>query len=197
MAAPANSTPAIPPTPPTRVPGDRVQLFREVVSAGISISILSVSLWMMADTYRSGRLAMLGEKSDERQNAAEVKAKTEAFGRQKDLLLYALALMGTVTGYYLGRVPAELRAQQAQQTAHTSQSQLANTQGQLNSTTAAVTQAATSASRATATLASVRSKLVPVTPPQRKTLGVEAALSPEQQAVLDAQHEIDEFFRRL
>jgi uncharacterized protein HemX len=179
------------------VPGDRVQLFREVVSAGISISILSVSLWMMADTYRSGRLAVLSEKSDEKQNAAEVKAKTEAFGRQKDLLLYALALMGTVTGYYLGRVPAELRAQQAQQTAHTSQNQLANTQDQLNSTTAAVTQAATSASRATATLASVRSKLAPATPQQRKTLGGEAALSPQEQAVLDAQHEIDEFFRRL
>jgi hypothetical protein len=41
----------------------------------------------------------------------------DSFDRQKDLLLLAIALLGTVTGYYFGRVPAELRASQANQSA--------------------------------------------------------------------------------
>lgn len=54
-----------------------------------------------------------------------------------------------MTGYYLGRVPAEPHAQQAQQTANTSQRQLANTQVQLGGATTAATQAAANLTRAT------------------------------------------------
>src|SRR5262249_6697470 len=55
----------------------------------------------------------------------------------------ALALLGTVTGYYLGRVPAELHAQQAQRAANTAQQQLQSTQSQLTDTAGSAAQAAT------------------------------------------------------
>lgn len=57
---------------------------------------------MFLDTYRVGKIAIESTKADERQNAAELKAMFEAYSRQKDLLLYALALLGTGTGYYPG-----------------------------------------------------------------------------------------------
>jgi hypothetical protein len=194
MTTPTNQAPAPNPTPPVPSQGDRVQIFREAVTSVISVTILCVSVWMMVNTYRFGSQEMLSQKTDEKQNAAEVKALTDAFGRQKDLLLYALALLGTVTGYYLGRVPAELRAQQAQQTANTSQNQLANTQVQLGSATAAATQAATNLTRATSTLGSVRSKLANAATPARKTLASGGTSSPEHQAIFDAEKEIDEYF---
>lgn len=190
-------TPAPVPTPAAATPtlGDRVQIFRELVTSVISIAILCVSVWMMVNTYRFGSQEMVSQNSDAKQNAAEVKAMSDAFGRQKDLLLYALALLGTVTGYYLGRVPAELRAQQAQQTANTSQSQLANTQVQLGSATTAATQAATNLTRATATLGSVRATLTTATGGSRKTLS-EATVTSEQRAIFDAQKELDDYFAK-
>lgn len=176
--------------------GDGVQLFREVVTALISVTLLCVSVWMMVNTYKFGSREMLSQNSDEKQNAVEVKAMTDAFGRQKDLLLYALALLGTVTGYYLGRVPAELRAQQAQQAANTSQKQLVHTQEQLGTSTVAATQAASNLTRATTTLANVRAKLATAADPIIKTLSQARAPQPEQHAVLDAQKEIEDYFAK-
>ncbi|HVO60820.1 MAG TPA: hypothetical protein VMT53_07785 [Terriglobales bacterium] len=176
--------------------GDRVQIFREVVTAVISVSILTVSVWMMVNTYRAGSHAMLSQKSDEKQNEAEVKAMTDAFGRQKDLLLYALALLGTVTGYYLGRVPAELRAQQAQQTISSSQRQLANTQSQLDTVATAATQTAANLTRARRTLGRIRATLTTAVEPKgesRRTLS-DATETPEQRAIFDAQRDIDDYF---
>ena len=92
----------------------------------ISGAIAHFSLWMLYATYVSGRVPMQSGLTDEKLNAAELKAKSEAYGRQKDLLLHVLSLLGTVTGYYLGRVPAEQRAQQAQQSANVAQGQLAS-----------------------------------------------------------------------
>jgi hypothetical protein len=190
-------TPVPIPAPAASSTGDGVQIFRELVTAVISTTILGVSVWMMVNTYRFGSQEMLSQKSDEKQNVAEVKAMADAFGRQKDLLLYALALLGTVTGYYLGRVPAELRAQQAQQTANTSQRQLANTQVQLGSATTAATHAATNLTRATATLGSVRATLAAATAQSkgesRRTLP-DAAETSEQRAIFDAQKELDHYF---
>jgi len=204
MATPPNPNPNPPgpgqapsPNPPTRsMQGDRVQVFREIVTAIISITILSVTVWMMVNTYQSGRQKMVSDKSDKEQNAADVKAMTDAFGREKDLLLYALALLGTVTGYYLGRVPAELRAQQAQQTANTTQTQLASTQAQLGTATITATQAAAKLTQATAALGTVRSKLALASAPVRGALAAHAMTSPEQQAIVDAENEIEAYFRR-
>lgn len=192
---PAASSPS--PAPAASTTGDRVQIFRELVTALISIAILWVSVWMMVNTYRAGSQEMLSQKSDEKQNAAEVKAMADGFGRQKDLLLYALALLGTVTGYYLGRVPAELRAQQAQQTANTSQHQLANTQVQLGSATSAATQAAANLTRATGTLGSVRGTLgaaiLESRDESRRTLS-DPTVTPERRAIIDAQKDLDRYF---
>jgi hypothetical protein len=41
----------------------------------------------------------------------------DAYTRQKELLQLALGLLGTVTGYYLGRIPAENAARRANQEA--------------------------------------------------------------------------------
>src|ERR1700721_600414 len=126
MATPATPVPVPPPVPSKPALGDWVQLFRELVTSVISITILCVSVWMMVSTYNSGKQKMVSANPDKDQNAVEVKAVLDAFGREKDLLLYALALLGTVTGYYLGRVPAELHAQQAQKAADNAQTQAAS-----------------------------------------------------------------------
>jgi hypothetical protein len=185
------------PTPGPSTSGDRVQVFREGVTSVISLAILGVSIWMMVNTYRFGSQEMLSQKSDAQQNAAEVKAMADAFGRQKDLLLYALALLGTVTGYYLGRVPAELRAQQAQQTATASQHQLANTQVQLGTATTAATQAAADLTRATTTLGSVRATLASATVESKGESRREvpdATETPERRAIFEAQRDLDRYF---
>ena len=188
MATPGTPVPVPPPAPSKPAMSDWVQVFREVVTAAISITILWVSVSMLWGTYKYANEKMVST------NALETKSLEDAFGRQKDLVLYALALLGTVTGYYLGRVPAELRAQQAQQNATTSQNQLAATQGQLGTATVAAAQATTNLTHATATLGNVREKLAMVAEPIRKTLTADAAPPPEQQAILDAQKQIDEYF---
>ncbi|MFQ8433922.1 hypothetical protein [Amaricoccus sp. W119] len=71
--------------------------FREGICALVSVLIAGVATWMLIDAYTSGK-------------AANTPASIEAFGRQKDMLLLALGLLGTVTGYYFGRVPAEKNA---------------------------------------------------------------------------------------
>src|SRR5215467_14409303 len=84
-----------------------LQWFREGMTAAISIVIL----WLTAITlYSTWNTASIVQVED-----GKKAAQKEAYERQKDIMLYAVALLGTVTGYYLGRVPAELHAQQAQQ----------------------------------------------------------------------------------
>lgn len=80
---------------------------REVVTALIAIAICVVALYMLISVYHAG-----GQNfGDEATPTA--RALQSAYNRQKDILLYALALLGTVTGYYLGRVPAERVADRA------------------------------------------------------------------------------------
>ena len=110
--------------------------------------------------------------------------------------LLLIALLGTVTGYYLGRVPAELRAQQAQQTANNTQTQLAGTQAQLGTATTAATQAAAKLTEATETLGAVHSKLAAASMSVRKTIAAGAPPSQEHQAILDAQDAIEEYFQK-
>lgn len=53
-----------------------------------------------------------------------------AYNREKDIMLYGLSLLGTVTGYFLGRTPVEVRAQAAEQANATAQHRLSETQQQ-------------------------------------------------------------------
>ena len=78
------------------------EIVHEGMATVLSLVILLVASFFLVDTYLAGRVAL---------EAPQV----AAYGRQKDLLQVAIALLGTVTGYYLGRVPAEKRAVRAEQ----------------------------------------------------------------------------------
>ncbi len=191
------------PDPPSVVPahGEGVQVFREVVAAFVALAILASSMWMLVDTFRSGRLAFESVKTDKVLHDEEVKAKSEAYGRQKDLLLYALALLGTVTGYYLGRVPAEQRAQQAQQAASTAQKQLSTANDAAIKSAGdavAATKEGESAKRerdaAKATLTNIQTKVSAIAP-AAKVLSA-SPLTAEQKTLAEIQRDIDDFLNR-
>lgn len=107
---------------PARVESSTVQYAREAITALISIVILVATMGAFWSTFRSAQ-----------EPFAETElAKKQAYERQKDLLMIATGLLGTVTGYYLGRAPAELRAATAQTAADRAQAEVANTTGLLN-----------------------------------------------------------------
>ena len=103
--------------------------FREGVAGLISLVILALAALMMYGTY-----SYAAKELPANADPQAIAARKDNYDRQKDIMLYALALLGTVTGYYLGRVPAELHAQQAQKTANTAQAQLQKTQEKLTDT---------------------------------------------------------------
>lgn len=110
--------------PSTTVPLESrtVLLGREVITALISVIILVASMAAFWFTFLAAR-----------ESFAETDlAKRQAYERQKDLLTIATGLLGTVTGYYLGRVPAELRAATAQTAADRARAEVAATTGLLN-----------------------------------------------------------------
>ena len=82
---------------------DFSQKVREVVTGVISIAIAGLALWMLYDTYIASKITTA--------------LPQEVFSRQKDILLLGITLLGTVTGYYLGRVPAEKQADVARDAA--------------------------------------------------------------------------------
>ena len=109
----------VPPNPMT--PGtatkttDTVILFLHESAALIfSIVFVAVAMSMMLQTFTHGGVPFTGT------------ADIDAYNRQKDIMLYGFSLVGTVTGYYLGRAPAERSTQQAQQTVRETQNQLTN-----------------------------------------------------------------------
>jgi hypothetical protein len=114
-----------------------LQWLREGIAAIISLVILIIAAIMLYDTYYYVR------DTSANADATIAASRKESYERQKDIMLYALALLGTVTGYYLGRVPAELHAQQAQRSANTAQDQLQKTQTKLTDTAGSAAAAAT------------------------------------------------------
>ncbi len=84
------------------------QILREIVITVISLAIVFLALWFLWDVYVEAK------------KVHDV-AKLDAYHRQKDVLLLALGLLGTVTGYYFGRVPAERHADAARGAAKTAQ----------------------------------------------------------------------------
>jgi hypothetical protein len=87
---------------------ERVGIGREIVAGVIGITILIITLVMMYETYHSAAQAFPADNE---------KSLFDAYTRQKELLQLALGLLGTVTGYYLGRIPAERAASRANQEA--------------------------------------------------------------------------------
>jgi hypothetical protein len=77
-------------------------VIREIITAIISLAIAALALFMLWNLYWAATKAPFDE---------------QAYGRQKDILLFVLGFFGTVTGYYLGRVPAERQADAARESA--------------------------------------------------------------------------------
>src|SRR3954469_22349153 len=109
---------------------DPLQWLRELMAVGISLAILVLTVAMMWMTFRSAgatdRVRVPGADGSVLSPSAEAAKEarsyqTESYNRQKDIMLYGLALLGTVTGYYLGRVPAEINAKRAENAAETAQ----------------------------------------------------------------------------
>ena len=71
------------------------QILRELVTTVISLLIVGLALLLLWDVY------------------CGAKTTADTFDRQKEILSLALGLLGTVTGYYFGRVPAERHADTA------------------------------------------------------------------------------------
>jgi len=114
--------------------GNWLQVAREGMAAVISLVILVLTAITLYGTYDFAKHIP---------STADAAAAKEAYERQKDIMLYALALLGTVTGYYLGRVPAELHAQSAEKAANQAQQQLQTTQTKLTDTAGNAAAAAT------------------------------------------------------
>jgi hypothetical protein len=85
-----------------------MSVWKEIVTSVLALGIAAVSLIMLWMTFKS--------------------ADSTAFAAYKDILLYGLSLFGTVLGYYFGRVPAELHAQQATAQADKAQAQVTQAQ---------------------------------------------------------------------
>lgn len=83
---------------------------KEVITSILALGIAGVALFMLVMTFYNA------------------KADPKVFSGYKDVLLYGLSLFGTVLGYYFGRVPAELHAQQATAEANKAQGQLTQAQ---------------------------------------------------------------------
>jgi hypothetical protein len=130
-----------------------LQWFREGVAGIISLVILTIAAMMLYGTYNYVR------DTSANADAAVAASRKESYERQKDIMLYTLALLGTVTGYYLGRVPAELHAQQAERSANTAQDQLQKTQTKLADTAGSAASAATQVTAAEKEKDAARAKL--------------------------------------
>jgi hypothetical protein len=148
---------------PSIKPLPELQQLREWMATVISLVIVALAAFTMYFTFRSAGevpLPKAGAPFDAKEYADAVKLQSDAFGRQKDIMLYALALFGTVTGYYLGRVPAEANARRAERTADTAQQQLTKTQDKLVDASAGASTASAEVARVSDEKRKVSSALV-------------------------------------
>jgi chromosome segregation ATPase len=118
-----------------------LQWMREGMAVLISAVILALAAWTICQTFLSAgttaRTSPYSASIDEKARQYQI----DAYNRQKDIMLYVVSLFGTVTGYYLGRVPAEANARRAERAADTAQQQLSHTQERLVDTAASATTA--------------------------------------------------------
>ncbi|MBS0416295.1 MAG: hypothetical protein JSR66_01180 [Proteobacteria bacterium] len=119
-----------------------LQVLREGMAVAISTVILALAAWTIGQTFLSAR----GEN-------------VEAYNRQKDIMLYVVSLFGTVTGYYLGRVPAEVNARRAEKAANVAQQQLSVSQEKLGEASAGAATAREQKARASKRLSQSTTEL--------------------------------------
>lgn len=121
---------------------DSLQVLREGMAVAISIVILGLAAWTIGQTF----LAARGDNVD-------------AYNREKDIMLYVVSLFGTVTGYYLGRVPAEVNARRAEKAASEAQQQLSVSQEKLGAATVVASTATAGEARASKRLGKAAGEL--------------------------------------
>jgi hypothetical protein len=125
-----------------RTSHDYLQVLREGMAVIISTVILGLAAWTIGQTF----LAARGDS-------------VEAYNREKDIMLYVVSLFGTVTGYYLGRVPAEVNARRAEKAASEAQQQLSESQEKLGAATASASTARAGEARVAKRLGKTTSEL--------------------------------------
>lgn len=134
---------------------------REIVTAAIAAVVVLLSGWMLVVTFKdAGAVSSL----DPAQVEARRPLLEQAFAQRKDVMLYALSLLGTVLGYYFGRVPAERRAEKAEQARGEAQESADQAAGR-----AAVAQSKMEDAKATAVRAHVVLQSAAPTTPRRRT----------------------------
>ncbi len=90
---------------------------REIVATLMAVTILALATWMLSLTYLTA-----GKVKEDLAASPEIMQLHErAYTRQKDIMIYVFGLLGTVLGYYFGRVPAERRAERAENAAEQAQ----------------------------------------------------------------------------
>ena len=157
------------PNPPAgKSAAPELQGLREMMALVISLVVLLLTAYMLYSTFVSaGEVVQVPGPADSASAVAStnayyervVKAQADAYTRQKDIMLYALALFGTVMGYYLGRAPAEANAKRAERTADAAQSQLTKTQDRLVDASASASVATAETGRVKEEKAKVDAKL--------------------------------------
>ena len=121
---------------------DSLQVLREGMAVAISFVILGLAAWTIGQTF----LAARGDNVD-------------AYNREKDIMLYVVSLFGTVTGYYLGRVPAEVNARRAEKAASEAQQHLSESQEKLGAATIVASTATAGEARASKRLGKATGEL--------------------------------------
>lgn len=120
--------------PPCKKPRE----FKDVMAALISSVIVIVTAYMLVGTFAGarGHITIDPKEIKEQKEVFEARrdVEKEAFGRQKDALQFGLSLLSAVLGFYLGRGPAERRAEQAEKTSDTAHANLSTAQKQLQNT---------------------------------------------------------------
>src|SRR3569833_2310323 len=121
---------------------DPLQVLREGMAVVISMVILGLAAWTIGHTFLAARAESV-----------------DAYNREKDIMLYVVSLFGTVTGYYLGRVPAEVNARRAEKAASEAQQQLSESQEKLGAATVVASTATAGEARASKRLGKAAGEL--------------------------------------
>lgn len=181
--------------------------FKEILTGSIGVAIAGVTLWMLISTYvASSQVVTVEESALQNREVYEQneKLRMERKSGQKDILLIAVGLLGSVMGYYFGRVPAEHRAAAAeaaatgaQTTAADAVSEAAAARSQAESEKGRTAEAEKKVEDAKRTASSILNKLQPTMEQQRKTLSAGVSAQPASPDVLDVHSKLEDLLTRL
>jgi len=100
--------------------GDDGSKLRDRTTTLIAILIVIVTLYLLIAAFWRGSETLALDASTVENDSlyqAQLEQQNEARDQRKSILLVAVGILGTVTGYYFGRTPAEKRAERAERNA--------------------------------------------------------------------------------